>query len=331
MRKTSHYLWWISCCLSLFLAGCASFIKNKTPGPICALHGVPLEVGVAPIRYGLPAIDAGYEARKEKEFPNANSYVLGGCCPGWKQVEVVAYCPKCKEADPVAQVRVSGDGALADARSFGAIEIEMLVVQYPVGVLDEPLRQGKPDTGDLLRLMRQGKGTILCAPKVITPSGEEGSVKSITEVRFPVAFEHQGESSTNSAASGGTALTPTKFQARDVGVQMSVLPEWMDDGQCLQVAATFEYVLPPDLRTNEITVSAGAETKMKVVYSEPQFHSVSIPITSVRLPIGQTVLLAGGLPAKEPGNVIYLFLSAKKATIPEKMEAPSNKAPEATR
>ena len=78
----------------------------------CALHHVVMELGVVPIRYGLPRwyTTKGFGHRREfrraqkfghaKEalFPNANPRVLGGCMVGEEKSAEIYFCPICREA-----------------------------------------------------------------------------------------------------------------------------------------------------------------------------------------------------------------------------------------
>lgn len=68
---------------------------------VCSVHHLPLKKDQVKIRYGLLYIPAGrYEAR-EKSFPNANSYVSGGCIVQEEKSEEVVYCDKCREAERI--------------------------------------------------------------------------------------------------------------------------------------------------------------------------------------------------------------------------------------
>ena len=66
----------------------------------CKVHDVELLKGTAPIRYGLPpAPPVGYLEAQDKLFPNAVSFVLGGCILDDANEQTVSYCPLCREAE----------------------------------------------------------------------------------------------------------------------------------------------------------------------------------------------------------------------------------------
>jgi hypothetical protein len=67
----------------------------------CEAHGLPLQVGSAQIAYGLFDFDERYWADKKELFPNANSWVVGGCISSDVDVAQVDFCPRCREAEGV--------------------------------------------------------------------------------------------------------------------------------------------------------------------------------------------------------------------------------------
>jgi hypothetical protein len=67
----------------------------------CEAHGLPLQVGLAEIAYGLYELDETYLADKKELFPNSNSWVLGGCISSDVDVAEVDFCPLCREAEGV--------------------------------------------------------------------------------------------------------------------------------------------------------------------------------------------------------------------------------------
>src|SRR5690606_32981421 len=68
---------------------------------ICEVHNVPMKRGTVPIRYGLGPAPPGWGGTREKEFPNANSYIMGGCLVDVDNPETdrVTYCPVCRAAE----------------------------------------------------------------------------------------------------------------------------------------------------------------------------------------------------------------------------------------
>ena len=66
----------------------------------CEVHGTVLHLRSVPVTYGRPVPDPElWEARK-KLFPNAKSFVLGGCCVGSMGDEYEDWvCSECRKAE----------------------------------------------------------------------------------------------------------------------------------------------------------------------------------------------------------------------------------------
>lgn len=69
------------------------------PG-ICAIHDETLLRDVVPLRYGLIRFTPEYLEARPRLFPNARSFMLGGCMltPDRPTRTEVYFCPKCREA-----------------------------------------------------------------------------------------------------------------------------------------------------------------------------------------------------------------------------------------
>lgn len=79
----------------------------------CEVHGTPLERRELPISYGYPAYDPASEVKRDL-FPNAKSFLLGGCViefdsPKVAETWVCNECIKAEEewrnADPESRSR----------------------------------------------------------------------------------------------------------------------------------------------------------------------------------------------------------------------------------
>ena len=66
----------------------------------CELHDTPLEHRQIPISYGMPSYDPAWAVQKDL-FPNARSYVLGGCVIDFDspKFEKAWVCDACIEAE----------------------------------------------------------------------------------------------------------------------------------------------------------------------------------------------------------------------------------------
>jgi hypothetical protein len=74
----------------------------------CEVHGSPLQEGLAQIAYGLYDFDERHWAHKMSLFPNANSWVVGGCISGDLDTTQVEFCEQCRRAEDIWQ-QTKGD------------------------------------------------------------------------------------------------------------------------------------------------------------------------------------------------------------------------------
>jgi hypothetical protein len=67
----------------------------------CEVHGIVLETDTVPIAYGLYRFDESERDARKKDFPNACSFVLGGCVirPSSPRYQTVEFCPTCRAAE----------------------------------------------------------------------------------------------------------------------------------------------------------------------------------------------------------------------------------------
>ncbi|RYX84694.1 hypothetical protein EON83_08645 [bacterium] len=79
----------------------APLSETEQKRTICELHKTPLQVDEVSITYGLVGFPAGYYEASQREFPNANSSLVGGCiiAPDSPKAQAVKFCPQCREAE----------------------------------------------------------------------------------------------------------------------------------------------------------------------------------------------------------------------------------------
>jgi len=93
---------WVVVLALPWLAGCAFVpVDARDNRSVCPVHGARLRFQTLQIGYGLYAWPKGYFEAEEREFPEANEFVGGGCnSPGpfGPAFAWVHYCPDCREA-----------------------------------------------------------------------------------------------------------------------------------------------------------------------------------------------------------------------------------------
>jgi hypothetical protein len=65
----------------------------------CEVHDVALQPGTSEIRYGLLVGTAQGELERQRLYPNANSWIAGGCVISSEKSEDVMYCEQCREVE----------------------------------------------------------------------------------------------------------------------------------------------------------------------------------------------------------------------------------------
>ena len=68
------------------------------PATVCELHGVSLQIGYAPIQYGLPVGWQDYQNIRKSRFPHAADPVNEGCGTLSQNTARVKFCYQCQSA-----------------------------------------------------------------------------------------------------------------------------------------------------------------------------------------------------------------------------------------
>jgi hypothetical protein len=73
-------------------------VRMSLSNDICTIHKTHLKRGTAEVIYGFMLFDPSYLIDEPRLFPNAYTYILGGCVVGQQQSESVLYCEECRKA-----------------------------------------------------------------------------------------------------------------------------------------------------------------------------------------------------------------------------------------
>ena len=134
---------------------------------------------------------------------------------------------------------------------------------------------GNADLSMILHMLSQRSDTdLLSAPKVVTKSGEEATIKVVTIYRYPQDYDvtiqstSSGSSSgTGSSSSGGSdgkilpMVEPQNFTEADVGVILTVRPEKSPEGDLINLE------LKPKIISEPTWKDYGMKVPMSVVMS----------------------------------------------------------------
>lgn len=163
-----------------------------------------------------------------------------------------------------------------------------------------------PELGFILHALQQrGHTDVLSAPKITAQSGQEATIKVVTEYIYPTEFETEGISggssgNNNNNSGGGTVgaiVTPSSFETREVGVILNVVPEVSPEGQMINLTLAPEVVSEPTWRNYGSTYESdvnqdGVLETQQLNMEQPFFHTRSLS-TSMLIYNGATVVMGG--------------------------------------
>ena len=195
------------------------------------------------------------------------------------------------------------------------IEVEVQFVEFSMSDIGPLSAKGSVDVEGLKALQQDGKGQLLAAPKLVTHSGAEASVKVVTECIYPTKLEVHPPSHDHTNEISGTlhpVVVPADFATREVGAILAVLPEVSRDGTLISLTIRPELVSAPDWKEYSVTYTDAQGEERESCLEQPFFHTRAIS-SSLTVSNGATLLLGGGgsLPGRDKDSVIYLFLTAQ--------------------
>jgi general secretion pathway protein D len=154
-------------------------------------------------------------------------------------------------------------------------------------------------------LQQRGHTDLLSAPKITTQSGQQATIKVVTEYIYPTEFETQGISGgdnnnvNNQSQQGGVVgavVTPSAFETREVGVILEVMPEVSPEGQMINLTLSPEVVSEPEWRNYGSQYTSydpnGNPVTQNLNMEQPFFHTRSLR-TNLLIYNGATVVMGG--------------------------------------
>lgn len=295
----------------LTASGCLTPSNKTPPGLVCEVHNVPLQAGVAPVVYGLLNLDSDYLAAKKQNYPNSASFVIGGCSVEPEKARAVAFCPKCRESAPVVNDKIGSDGILELSGTPPLVEVEVQFIAYAASDVAALSKSGMIKAEALLDLHRQGKGTLVCSPKIVAPFGQEATVKAVEELIYPTDFGVSIVTNLPGKPENGMfGIVPVGFETREVGVVLQVTPTATVNPEVFKLDIAPEVVSEPTWRTYtaEYTDSSGKEHKVEL--PTPFFRTQKIT-TVITVREGETAICGGGMTSPDKKTVTYGFVRAR--------------------
>jgi general secretion pathway protein D len=155
-----------------------------------------------------------------------------------------------------------------------------------------------PELNVVLHALQQSGNTdLLSAPKITTKSGQQATIKVVTEYIYPTDFEVTPITSTGGGGAGaasvvGGLVQPGGFETREVGVLLEVLPEVSEEGQLINLTLTPQVVGDPEWRDYGTTFEDSNGNIQRMPMEQPFFHVRTIT-TSLSIYNGATVVMGG--------------------------------------
>ncbi|MBT3194634.1 MAG: hypothetical protein HN341_18975 [Verrucomicrobia bacterium] len=156
-------------------------------------------------------------------------------------------------------------------------------------------------------LQQRGHTDLLSAPKITTQSGQQATIKVVTEYIYPTEFETSGiggnsnnnqNNGNNNNAQGpvGAVVTPGSFETREVGVILEVMPEVSPEGQMINLTLSPEVVSEPTWKNFGSSYTSydpnGNAVTQELNMEQPFFHTRHLR-TNLLIYNGATVVMGG--------------------------------------
>ncbi len=151
-------------------------------------------------------------------------------------------------------------------------------------------------------LDQKGSTDLLSAPKILTQSGAEATIKVVTEYIYPTDFEVTPITATGGGGAGtsqiiGGVVEPSGFETREVGVILTVLPEVSPEGQMINLTMTPQVVSDPVWKNYGTTFTDPDGNIQQLNMEQPFFFTRSIS-TSIAIYNDATVVMGGMITEK---------------------------------
>ncbi|MBN1671475.1 MAG: hypothetical protein JXR37_10605 [Kiritimatiellae bacterium] len=190
------------------------------------------------------------------------------------------------------------------------VEIELQFVEFQLADLEPVTREGAIDMPVILALRQKGKGRLLAAPKVVTCSGQNATVKGVKEYIYPTEYEVSWPKGTNVVAASSPAVVPAALETREGGAVLNVTPTLAPDRELIDLILQPEFVWPPVWKDYGWTSTDPAGNKKEFRAEQPFFHSCNL-CTHIVVHSGAPVLVGGGLPGPDGTTMVYALVTAR--------------------
>jgi len=185
------------------------------------------------------------------------------------------------------------------------VRLDALFVDFSIDEIETLARANTspfPRSEDILKLWKDGKGTLLHALNLITQSGVNAQVQAVSEYIYAMEFR---EVSTNNTQS--PLPVPDRFNTREAGAIFNVTPTVRHDRKTIDVVMAPELTSKPEWTHSSVTATYAGGEEIQLSVPQPLFHSRNITTSFVMT--DQSTQVFGGMENPAGDGVTYLFLT----------------------
>jgi len=166
------------------------------------------------------------------------------------------------------------------------VEVEIWFLSFEHKEIEQLARKDQLNGPSLLTMFKQGKGHLMAASKVVTPSGLNAISEHVKEIRYSTGKGH--------------------FETRATGVILNVTPTISSNSKIIELTMSPEWCKLPEWTNHDITSPDGVIQTSR----QPIFFSRNVS-TSIAVNSGKMVLISGAtLETSEAEPAVYLFVKA---------------------
>ncbi|MBN1670331.1 MAG: hypothetical protein JXR37_04830 [Kiritimatiellae bacterium] len=197
------------------------------------------------------------------------------------------------------------------------VEAEVEFVQVAMEDVSAMLAGGGVNVEALRELCKKGKARLLAAPRLITGSGRNATVKGVTEIMYPTQFKpeapevKQAGTNLSLSVSRPIAVVPAEFERREIGAIVNVCPTVQSDMNTIDVIIQSEF----GQIQNWTEYGFGYPVDQAM---GPQIAPMKLPVVEncslteqVAMDNGATVVLGGASLPTGGDKAVYMLLSVR--------------------
>ena len=159
---------------------------------------------------------------------------------------------------------------------------------------------GNADISMILHMLSQRSDTdLLSAPKVVTKSGQEATIKVVTIYRYPTDYDVTIQSTSGGSSSGYNSsgsssgkilpmVEPQNFETQEVGVILTCTPDVSAEGQMINLQLTPKVIGEPEWRDYGMKVPLEAVMGEKSMFGQMNIQGTASELAGLMNSVSQS-------------------------------------------